>query len=192
MNFVFLGACLVVVACAEPTLHTTEEASVEVGSSPLFDTVPRNDLGPYSINFPSNPQSSEEYLPFEDGEMTVWLDTYTPSVDTFYAVKRTMYPQELFEEKDTILAIGILNNAIENLKAQYQISNIEVEESRNVSGYPGVFFKGDNGIEFTTVWYIMVNNELYQIILSQKGVISERQVVEFFDSFVLHTTESNI
>jgi hypothetical protein len=138
----------------------------------------------YKIQFPGIPKHITEYVPLEEGEINVSMDTYSPNDSIIYAVKYDEFPISFFEDIDEAFKTEVVQNALTTTKNNYGLTTEVVYEDRLADGTVGCYYQGHNDKLYVSCLYILNANKLYQVVLTCVGGFQAKKVIdEFFSSF---------
>lgn len=171
----FIITVLFISACSsKPAIPVENSSSVEKFVS---------EDGKFAINFPAEPDVSQESVPTDVGEVQMYIFLYEESVTKAFMVTYSDFPSELVAGTD---AKGLLVSSKEG-QLQTLINPIIDEESDiDINGNPGVYFKANDGSFYLVAKIFLVGNRLYQLLIMRDGSYpSEEETKSFIDSFEL-------
>jgi len=199
MNNVYLALLMVLLAFCQ---CSGDENKVDINNSTGPDVVVKNELdsnlvavnptisifesaaSSYKIMFPGKPEHITEYVPMEEGDINVSMDTYSPNDSIIYAVKFDEFPLSFFEDIDEEFKGEVVQNALETTKENYGLDTQVFYEERIDSNMLGCYYQGHNNKLFVTCLYTLNANKLYQVVLTSEGnFLSKKVIDEFFNSF---------
>lgn len=173
------------------TIETTVE---EVAEEPQDEIVSELALGKdgyytaldgkFKAMFPGLPVHNSEEVASEVGPLGLATYVYEEGNAKAYMVSYTDYPPVVIENSE----VGdLINGGVEGALSSLGIKQAEKLEDISIQGYPGKWFKGNDGKTFFVEYkMILAKNRLYQIgILQQGSYPSELVDVQFMDSFIM-------
>lgn len=143
-----------------------------------------NEAGKFAINFPGEPDITNEVVPTELGNIDMYMFMYEQSLTKVYMVAYSDYPSALMEagNVDDMLE-GAMNGATTNM----EIDNIEMREDVEIDGHKGLYFKAKGANGYHVVYKIyMVENRMYQIGILRDGAYADDiDLQSYINSFEL-------
>lgn len=168
MRFLLPNRWTVAAVAVAMLVCNTQNTYANIDDDPLLVVEKyKSEKGNFSIDFPGTPTVSEDIVPTDVGNITMYSYMYEKSVTEAYMVALSDYPSEMVAMSDEgDLLDGGKNGALESLG----ISKLDEEKDIELKGgHPGKYFKGTNGTYYVVYKMYLVKNRLYQVAVLKDG-----------------------
>lgn len=164
----------------ENFLSDIEDKAEEVAPEPEEEHYTTEEGG-FSINFQGHtPTISSQDIDTEYGPVEINMYMYEKSATNVFMVSYN----EIDLTEDLVDIKSIQEESVKSAFTQMGISDLKSKDFNEVSGYPGMRAKGDNGEIYVDYQVCTVGNKFFQIaVIKQYAETSKETVDAFFDSF---------
>lgn len=135
--------------------------------------------GTFEVDFPGNPDKSEEPVNVSGVEVQKHTISYSPTPTENYSLVYMDFPKDQFKGKDPMKVLNAQKDGIvDNLGGRL------VEEKDLGNDYPGLMFSAKTGNRYGIYHLYMYKDRLFQLSIISTGSFAED--TSFLESFELH------
>ena len=138
----------------------------------------------YEILFPDTIIQRNSSISSPDGQIKSFVTICKPKKHEVYIVRCLAYPPEVFESQADSFDRLLVENSIVEIKKEYGLDTISIDENRLIAGQEGHYLQGKNKSDHISCFHSLHKNVLFQLVVSSdSGHVQEAANDIFFNSF---------
>ena len=144
----------------------------------------------YKIFFPDSIIQKNSSISSPQGKIESYATICRPKKHEVYIVRCLAFPPEVFENQADSFGHLLLENSIIEIKREYGLDTISIDENRLIAGQQGHYLQGNNESEYLSCFHSLYNYVLYQLVVSSdSGRVQQSAKDVFFNSFRIMKNE---